>query len=271
MSSGDRASLIDDAFALADAAQLNYGIAFDLTRYLVEETAYVPWEVASSKLLSLKNKLYYTPVVYERYITYARELIDNAYILVKSWEIGTDFTENFLTATIMNAACSLGHTGCLEVASQKFNDFIANPSIRGSPDLRETIYYYGMATSGTEKSWNIMWEIYKNEVDAQEKIKLMKGLSGISEPWILQKFIDLAWDESNVRGQDYVACLSNIANNPNGRPLVWDHVRNNWDILLSRFGLNSRVLGRLIPSITSSFSTQIKMEEMDAFFDNFCS
>lgn len=92
MSAGDRASLVDDVFALADATQVRYGTAFELTRYLIDETAYVPWEVASSKLLSLKNKLYYTPEVYERYITYARELIDNAYILVKTWEIGTDFT-----------------------------------------------------------------------------------------------------------------------------------------------------------------------------------
>lgn len=124
-------------------------------------------------------------------------------------------------------------------------------------------------TSGDEKSWNVMWNVFAKEVDAQEKIKLMKGLAGIQEPWILQKFIELAWDEKNVRGQDYISCLGNIANNPIGRPLVWDHVRNNWDQLVSRFGLNSRVLGRLIPTITSSFSTQIKLDEMTAFFEKY--
>lgn len=93
MSAVDRASLIDDVFALADATQVRYETAFDLTRYLIEETAFVPWESASRKLLTLKNKLYYIPEVYERYITYARELIDNAYILVKNWEIGTDFSK----------------------------------------------------------------------------------------------------------------------------------------------------------------------------------
>lgn len=93
MSAVDRASLLDDVFALADATQVTYETAFDLTRYLIDETAFVPWVVASRKLLTLKTKLYYTPEVFERYITYARELIDNAYILVKNWEIGTDFTE----------------------------------------------------------------------------------------------------------------------------------------------------------------------------------
>lgn len=93
MTAVDRASLVDDVFALADATQVRYGTAFDLTRYLVQETEFVPWEVASSKLLALQKKLYYTPEVYESYITYARELIDHAYSLVTDWKIGADFTK----------------------------------------------------------------------------------------------------------------------------------------------------------------------------------
>lgn len=179
------------------------------------------------------------------------------------------YLHSFLTATVSNAACSLGHTGCLETVSMKFENFIQNPNVRESPDIRETIYYFGMMTSGSETSWNVMWNAFKEEIDTQEKIKLMKGLAGIKDPWILQKFIDLAWDERNIRAQDYISCLTNIANNPIGTPIVWDHVRNNWDHLVARYGLNSRVLGRLIPSITSSFSTQIKMDEMIAFFEKY--
>lgn len=124
-------------------------------------------------------------------------------------------------------------------------------------------------TSGSEKSWNVMWETFKNEIDSQEKLKLMKGLAGIKEPWILRKFVDLAWDEENVRGQDYIRCLTNIADNPIGNSIVWDHVRNNWDKLVARYGLNSRMLGRLITSITSSFSTQVKLDELTAFFEKY--
>lgn len=137
------------------------------------------------------------------------------------------------------------------------------------PDIRETVYYYGMMTSGNEESWNVMWNAFKIEMDSQEKVKLMKGLAGIKEPWILQKFVDLAWDEENVRAQDYIRCLRNIADNPIGNSIVWDHVRNNWDKLVARYGVNTRILGQLIPSITASFSTQVKMDELTAFFEKY--
>lgn len=76
----------------------------------------------------------------------------------------------------------------------------------------------------------------------------------------------LAWDEKNVRGQDYFSCLSNIAANPIGEPLVWDYVRENWPKLVDRFTLNERYLGRLIPSISGGFSTKTKLDEMKEFF-----
>lgn len=76
----------------------------------------------------------------------------------------------------------------------------------------------------------------------------------------------MAWNESYVRGQDYFSCLQYIAQNRIGQPLVWDYVRENWPRLVERFGINERYLGRMIPSITSRFASQTKLDEMEAFF-----
>lgn len=76
----------------------------------------------------------------------------------------------------------------------------------------------------------------------------------------------MAWDEKNVRGQDYFTCLSNIASNPIGEPRVWDFVRDNWQKLVDRFTLNERYLGRLIPAITGGFTTKTKLDEVKVFF-----
>lgn len=75
---GDRASILNDAFSLADATTIPYDTSLDMTKYLKDETEYVPWSVASSKLTSLKTSLMFTDV-YKDYITYARELIDKVY------------------------------------------------------------------------------------------------------------------------------------------------------------------------------------------------
>ena len=44
----DRAGLIDDAFALSFAGQLDSMVALNLSTYLVQERDYVPWIAATS-------------------------------------------------------------------------------------------------------------------------------------------------------------------------------------------------------------------------------
>ena len=43
----DRASLLNDAFSLADSGELNYEIALDMIGYLKREVEYVPWAVGT--------------------------------------------------------------------------------------------------------------------------------------------------------------------------------------------------------------------------------
>lgn len=51
----DRAHLLNDAFSLAEATQLDYSVALDLTRYLDNELEFIPWSVAYSKLAGIRN------------------------------------------------------------------------------------------------------------------------------------------------------------------------------------------------------------------------
>ncbi|XP_020715909.1 glutamyl aminopeptidase [Ceratitis capitata] len=261
---GDRASILNDAFSLADATQLSYDIAFDLMKYLAKEEDYVPWSVAVSKLTSLKNSLMFTET-YINYKQYASDLIEPIYKKV-GWTVSTDHLENRLRQAVLSAACSLGVESCLEEAAVSFRAWLAAPTTRPHPDVRETVYYYGMQTIGDEETWDAMWQLYIAESDANEKSKLMYGLSAVQVPWILNDFVTLAWSEDNVRGQDYFTCLQYIAANPVGRPIVWDYVREQWPQLVARFGINERTLGNLIPAITARFDTQVKLEDMQFFF-----
>lgn len=60
-----------------------------------------------------------------------------------------------------------------------------------------------------------------------------------------------------------------ISRNPNGTSLVWNWVRENWKFLVNRYTLNDPYLGRLIPSITRSFATQSRLDEIKAFFKKY--
>lgn len=60
--------------------------------------------------------------------------------------------------------------------------------------------------------------------------------------------------------------MQNIAANRIGESIVWDYVRENWENMVARFGLNERYLGRMIPSICGRFNTNTKLSEVNAFF-----
>lgn len=61
LSIGDRTGLLNDAFALADASHLSYDLALELTRFLGQETEYVPWATVSSKMKTIRNLIYDYP------------------------------------------------------------------------------------------------------------------------------------------------------------------------------------------------------------------
>lgn len=79
------------------------------------------------------------------------------------------------------------------------------------------------------------------------------------------RYLSLAWDETNIRSQDYLNVVAEISNNPMGTNLVWDDVRSRWPQLVERFSLNSRYLGNLIPSITNSFDTEDRLKEVSYY------
>lgn len=164
----------------------------------------------------------------------------------------------------------MDHPECMTKVGTMFSDWIKSDTretVRPSPDLRSLIYYHGMRSTGTEAEWNLMFDIFAKEQDASEKSKLQSALCAINQPWILRKLIDLASkDETYVRKQDYFSLMSSISGNRNGESLVWDYVRDNWQVLADRFGLNERNLGRMIPSITSRFATKLKLAEIRQFF-----
>lgn len=59
-----------------------------MTTYLQQEADYVPWKVATMKLLELQNILRYTDA-YKDLLTFGRDLLRQAYENV-TWTVGND-------------------------------------------------------------------------------------------------------------------------------------------------------------------------------------
>ncbi|KAM3964208.1 glutamyl aminopeptidase [Aphomia sociella] len=264
----DRAHLFNEVFALAEARLVPYELALKLTTYLPVEEDYVPWEAASNIFHSLSNRLH-NSLAFEPLQKYIQIQVKPLYEK-QTWERSNNgVIDRLLRTTILSLAASCQLPEAEEKVRGLFLNWLNNHGSRSAidiePDLRNIIYYYGMK-SASPSEWEKLWEIYLKEEDVQEQAKLRHALSAPRDTSILKKYLMLSWDEKNIRSQDYLNVLHYISDNPSGTALVWDYVRSNWPQLVDRFTLNSRYLGGLIPGITNSFDSKVKLDEMEAWF-----
>ena len=107
-----------------------------------------------------------------------------------------------------------------------------------------------------------------SERNANEKVKISRGLAQVKNKEILENFIRLAKMEEKVRTQDYFSIMSYISNNPIGEPLVWNFVKSEWAYLVNRFGIGSRRLGNFVKTVVYDFSTEAELKDVETFFAN---
>ncbi|XP_044726491.1 glutamyl aminopeptidase-like [Chrysoperla carnea] len=262
----DRTSLINDAFNLAYAKRLDYGVPLTLSQKLINESDVVPWRTASSALYRLKELLHDSEV-YPKYQQFVLQLLQPSLQKI-NWEPEENepHLHRHLRISILKLACEFEDPRCLEEAGQRLKSFVEDKQNVPHQDIRSVVFNYGMWSVGTQKEWDILWERYLLEDDAQVKATYRNGLAHARSTSLLSRYLTLAWNPQYVRRQDYVTTLTSISGNPIGTQLVWDYVRDNWDAIVKEFGLNDRYLGRMIPDITESFTNERKLNEMKDFF-----
>jgi len=260
----DRASLLNDAFSLAEAGLIRYNIPLDMTAYLAQETHLVPWDTIYSSLRAMGSLLRNT-ASYRHYRKYIVDLVSAHYERL-GWEDEGSHTDKINRINILQLACRYGYRPCNVEAGRIFNKWIADSEYYIKPNIRSMVYKYGMQESNDPDAWEIMFSRYTSEINSQEKSKLLYGLSQVKEPWIIERFLVLAKNESNIRSQDYLTAISYISYNPIGNLLVWKFIQAEWPYLVDRFSINSRYLGRIPKTVTDEFTTEFELEQVKSFF-----
>ncbi|KAI5638874.1 peptidase family m1 domain-containing protein [Phthorimaea operculella] len=263
----DRAHLINEVFALAQSKRVSYELALNLTAYLTVEEDYVPWEAARSAFSYLSDMLMGT-LAYDDLQKYIQTLVKPLYAK-QSWEKPPQgVIERLMRVSILGLATRNQLPDAQKQVRSLFLNWLNNHGtsdyVQIEPDLRDLVYYHGMK-SATLADWEKLWQVYLKEEDAHEQSKLRTALAAPRDSNILRRYLLLAWDEKNIRSQDYLTVIQLIAQNPSGAPIVWDDVRSRWPEFVDRFTLNSRYLGNMIPGITHGFNTELRLKENSRF------
>ncbi|XP_047467541.1 glutamyl aminopeptidase [Mugil cephalus] len=260
----DRASFIDDGFALARADITDYGNAFNLTQYLRNESDYIVWDRVASSIAYVRDMLSGDTALYQKFQKLFRDHV-KAISTQLGWNDDGTQTERLLRETVLSIACQMGDQEALNESSRIFDQWIdKNHSV--PPNLRLLVYRYGMKNSGTEKKWTTMFERYKNTSLAQEKDKLLYGLASVENVNLLNRLLEATKNESVFRSQDLFTVVRYVSYNTLGKSMAWDWTTHNWDYLVNRYTINDRNLGRLLNQISTTYNTDLQLWKMEHFF-----
>nr|XP_035953931.1 glutamyl aminopeptidase [Halichoerus grypus] len=265
-SSADRASLIDDAFALARAQLLDYGMALNLTKYLTLEQDFLPWQrviSAISYIISMfedDKELY--PVIEKYFQSQVKPIADHL-----GWNDVGDHLTKLLRASVLGLACKMRDQEALDNATQLFQQWLSG-TVRLPTNLRLLVYRYGMQNSGNETSWNYTLDQYQKTSLAQEKEKLLYGLASVNNVTLLSRYLDLLKDPNLIKTQDVFTVIRYISYNSYGKNMAWNWIQLNWEYLVDRYTLNDRNLGRIV-TIAEPFNTELQLWQMESFFKKY--
>ncbi|KAA0717810.1 Glutamyl aminopeptidase [Triplophysa tibetana] len=261
----DRSGYIDDVFAFGRADIIDYANAFNLMKYLINETEYIVWDRVSTSISYVANMLADDAVLYPKFQKLLRGHVQKI-----SKDLGWDDegtqTVRLLRETVLGIACQMGDQEALNQASDIFNKWINGQLSSVAVNLRLLVYRYGMKNSGSAAEWEIMFKRYLNAALAQEKDKLLYGLASVEDTTLLSRLLEATKNESIIRSQDVFTVVQYVSRNKYGKTMAWDWVTLNWDYLVNRYTINDRNLGRLPSRITGTYNTELQLWKMENFF-----
>ncbi|XP_007938972.1 glutamyl aminopeptidase [Orycteropus afer afer] len=265
-SSADRASFIDDAFALARAQLLDYKVVLNLTKYLKVEEDFLPWQRVISAITYIismfedDKELY--PMIEDYFQNQVKTIADSL-----GWNDTGDHIKKLLRASVLGLACKMGDREALGNASHLFEEWLSgNGSL--PVNLRLLVYRYGMQNSGNETSWNYTLEQYQKTSLAQEKEKLLYGLASVKNVTLLSRYLELLKNSTLIKSQDVFTVIRYISYNSYGKTMAWNWIQLNWEYLVNRYTLNDRNLGRIV-TIAEPFNTELQLWQMESFFNKY--
>ncbi|XP_015790545.1 aminopeptidase N [Tetranychus urticae] len=269
----NRAQIVDDLFDLARANIVNYSLALEVTRYLVNEEDFVPWGSASSEIRFLDSMLRRTSL-YGRWKSYVLSLVVNKYNKFgwRAPDNPDDIASQIMQLRVINWACYYQHMPCILEAQKQFEAWKTAKSENKTnpvhPNLRGDVVCFGIQW-GTEKDWQWVWEQYLSASTATEKEYLMRGLACSREPWLLNRYLEMSLDDSSgIRKQDGSTVFRAIATSGYGRDIAFNFFRNKWDKIVSYYGKSYFAMSHVIKSVSSSITLPFELNQFKSFYES---
>ncbi|XP_045494019.1 aminopeptidase N-like [Colias croceus] len=261
----NRAQLIDDAFNLARNERLNYQYAFEVSRYLVNETDYIAWGAADAAFSYLDVVLSGS----DTYPLFQKYVLDLSAPLFDKFGFVAGSNEEHVTAfhrnIILNLNCRHGNEQCVNRAQELLQEFRNNPNQPLNADIQTVVFCSGLR-GGDVDNFNFLWNRYLSSQDSSVQSILLNSLGCTSNETLRNFYMNQVIDtNSAVREQDRHSILVSIINSsPAGMEAALDFVIEHFAAIQPRVqGLTGTT--NILNTFARRLSTKAHSDKMDTF------
>ncbi|XP_020585074.1 aminopeptidase M1 [Phalaenopsis equestris] len=267
LSATDRFGILDDSYALCMASKQNLSSLLSLMTAYREEPEYT----VTSHLITVSYKVIYmiadaSPELSADIKQFVISLLQHSAERL-GWDPkeGESHLDAMLRGEILSALAKFGHPATHDEALKRFNAFLNDrDTLLLPPDTRHAAYVAVIrAVDKTNKyGYDSLLKLYRETDLSQEKTRILSCLASSPDPDIVSEALNFVLS-SEVRNQDAVFGLSGIS--LEGREVAWKWLKENWDYISKTWG-SGFLLTRFVSSIVSSFTSDEKANEIEAFF-----
>lgn len=192
---------------------------------------------------------------------YTLNYLDRIYNKLNWNKINTNL-DILLRNSIFIMLGKFGQISIIKRSKTMFRYYKKNKKI--NPDLREIIFTLS-AWYGDVNTYEDLILFHNEAATQEEKTILLIALCNFQDPLLLIKTLNFSLTP-NVRSQNMHVPIVNMVNNPYATKIIWPWIRDNWDKLTAKIGIDNLILNRII-SCLSVLADLKTLQDMNLFFN----
>ncbi|KGU14779.1 aminopeptidase 2 [Candida albicans P87] len=263
----DRVGLVADAGSLASSGFIKTSSLLDLVKSWSKESNYVVWNEILTRIGSIKAALMFEDEATKKALeVFTRDLISEK-LKETGWEFSADdsFADQQLKSSLFASAANAEDPEAVAFAKEAFAKFIAGDKKAIHPNLRASIFNTN-AKYGDEKTFDELYNIYRNPSSVEEKIAALRSFGRFTKPEILDKVTGLLLQTDIVKQQDIYIPMQGLRAHKLGVEKLWTWLSENWDQIYILLPPGLSMLGSVVTLGTSGFTKEEQKKKVEEFF-----
>ncbi|XP_029346688.1 aminopeptidase N [Acyrthosiphon pisum] len=198
----NRVQLIVDSLGFSKVGDMDYGITFQLLKYLRNEKQYTPWFAALTEWRKIDYLLMRTPkhAVFQKNM---RDMLSCVYSKFRNVEQEVNGYENiYFKTTVINRACEYQTKDCIQLVLDLFRKWMKSVDPDNNNILPKDIMHIDIYSNairyGGEEEWNFLWGRFQCSNNTSEKNDIIYALGCASKKSLLLRYLNWSLDESII-------------------------------------------------------------------------